>query len=307
VILREARDPVDPALAVILTSLLAGFIAARLRVFPDSTADAFNRFVVYVCLPAVVLRLVPKLAFDANLAVLVITPWVLLGVAAVLVTVVARACGFRREVLAVLLLCVPLGNTSFLGFPLVGALLGQDAVRFAVVYDQVGSFLILATYGLVVVARFSGDREPSARTILRRVATFPPFIALVVALLPLPHSDLADSVLKRIGDTLVPIAMFAVGLKLELRRPKDGAALAFGLGTKMLLFPLIGAGIARSFAAPESVTRVSVLESGMPPMITAGALAIAAGLAPELAAALVAYGVLLSLVTLPGIARLLFH
>jgi predicted permease len=40
----------------------------------------------------------------------------------------------------------------------------------------------------------------------------------------------------------------------------------------------------------------------MPPMITAGALATMAGLAPELAAALVGYGVLLALVVLPFIA-----
>ena len=38
----------------------------------------------------------------------------------------------------------------------------------------------------------------------------------------------------------------------------------------------------------------------MPTMITAGALAIAHNLAPRLAAALVGYGILLSLLTLPA-------
>jgi predicted permease len=37
----------------------------------------------------------------------------------------------------------------------------------------------------------------------------------------------------------------------------------------------------------------------MPSMVTAGALAISHGLAPRLAAAMVGYGVLLSLLTLP--------
>ena len=46
--------------------------------------------------------------------------------------------------------------------------------------------------------------------------------------------------------------------------------------------------------------QVSVLESAMPTMITAGALAIAHNLAPRLAAALVGYGILLSLLTLPA-------
>jgi len=40
-------------------------------------------------------------------------------------------------------------------------------------------------------------------------------------------------------------------------------------------------------------------------MITAGALAIAAGFAPELSAALVGYGLVISLVTLPLMAKLL--
>lgn len=298
----------DPALAVILTTLAAGHAAARLRALPENAADTLNRFVITVCLPALVLRLVPKLTFRPELAVLVVTPWLLLAIGAGLVTLAARTFAWRREVQGALLLCVPLGNTSFLGFPLVGALLGQDAVRFAVLYDQLGSFLIVATYGLVVVARFSGEDEPTARTIVRRVATFPPFVALVVALVPIAHPPLVDAVLGRIGDTLVPIAMFAVGLKLTLRRPKDAGALAFGLGTKMLVLPLLAAGIARAFpGVSPSVAHVAVLESGMPPMITAGALAVAAGLAPELSAGLVAYGVLLSLVTLPAIAHVLLR
>jgi predicted permease len=297
---------VDPALAVILTSLVAGYVAARLRVFPDNAADSFNRFVIYVCLPTVVLRLVPKLTLHRELAVLMVTPWVLLVLAAGFVTASARVFGWRREVHGALLLCVPLGNTSFLGFPLVSALLGPDAVRYAVLYDQVGSFLILATYGLVVVARFSDDgREPTLGAIARRVVTFPPFLALVAALLPVAHPEALDVVLGRIGDTLVPLAMFAVGLKLELRPPKDGGAFVFGLAMKMALLPLAAVGIAHGFHAPPAVANVAVLESGMPPMITAGALAVAAGLAPDLAAALVAYGVLVSLVTLPVIARLL--
>lgn len=45
--------------------------------------------------------------------------------------------------------------------------------------------------------------------------------------------------------------------------------------------------------------QVNVLESAMPTMITAAALAISHRLAPRLAATLVGYGILLSLVTLP--------
>ncbi len=136
-------------------------------------------------------------------------------------------------------------------------------------------------------------------------ATFPPFAALLVALIPFRHSAGLDFILKGLGDPLVPLAMFAVGLKLELRLPTEGAAFAFGLFVKMVLSPLVALLVAHVLGATGIAARVAILEAAMPPMITAGALAAFAGLAPELSAALVGYGVLGSLVTVPLWARLL--
>src|SRR6185312_7808371 len=116
-----------------------------------------------------------------SLVAVVLVPWVLLAVFAALVTIASRLFRLSRGVTGALLLCIPLGNTSFLGFPMVSALLGPDYVRYAVLYDQLGSFLILSTYGLFVVARYSGDTEPTPRAMALRVVKFPPFIALLVA------------------------------------------------------------------------------------------------------------------------------
>ena len=114
---------------------------------------------------------------------------------------------------------------------MIGALLGPDAIRYAVVYDQLGSFFALATYGLIVVARFSGGGAPSRlATACSALVKFPPFVALLLALLPFPHPALLDRRARAyLGDTLVPIAMFAVGLKLELRPPSELRAFAYGL------------------------------------------------------------------------------
>lgn len=292
------------AFALITICLLGGHAFARFRVVPRDAADTMNRFVIYVSLPAMVLRVVPALSWDPALAVLVVTPWIATAVGAAVVVAAARAFRFRSEVLAVLLLCAPLGNTSFLGFPMVGALLGPDAIRFAVLYDQFGSFLLLATYGLFVVARFSGGARPGVRAIVLRVIRFPPFIALVVALLPLPHPPVVDAVLEPLAKTLVPLALFAVGLKLELRLPRDRGALALGLVAKMALLPLVALGVTRAFGSPKGPAAVAILEAAMPPMITAGVLAVMADLAPELATDLVTYGIVVSFASLPLIAML---
>ena len=68
----------------------------------------------------------------------------------------------------------------------------------------------------------------------------------------------------------------------------------------MLVFPSLGWLLARSLGAHGLVLQVAVLETAMPTMITAGALLMAYGVAVELAAAFVSWGLILSLATVPA-------
>ena len=159
----------SPALFVIVALLVAGQVAARLEALPANAPDTLNRFALYVALPAQILLLVPKLTPKPELAVVALTPWLLLGLSIAMVLAAARVFRFREEVTSALLICVPLGNTSFLGFPMVLALLGEDAMPIAVVYDQLGSFVILSTYALIVVARRGGGENPTFASVVKRV------------------------------------------------------------------------------------------------------------------------------------------
>ena len=69
---------------------------------------------------------------------------------------------------------------------------------------------------------------------------------------------------------------------------------------KLLLMPLAVLAGCLALGLSGKAVQVSVFEAAMPPMITAGALAMMAGLAPRLIAALVGFGLLLSFVTLPA-------
>jgi predicted permease len=231
----------------------------------------------------------------------ILVPWILLLASAGLVLLAARLLRMNQAERAVLLLCVPLGNTSFLGYPLIEALLGSAALPYAVVYDQFGSFLILSTWGLWVLARYGGDESPTARTVMLKVLRFPPFIALLLALLVMPSEPPAwlARMLESLSDALLPMVTLAVGLQLRFRVPRDERApLAVGLLLKLLLLPLLAFGLCLLFGMPELMTHATVLESAMAPMITASALAISHRLAPGLAAALVGFGTPLSLLTL---------
>ncbi|HAV70589.1 MAG TPA: malate permease [Stenotrophomonas sp.] len=291
------------AFALILTMLGLGMAFSRLRALPDNTADVLNRIVLYVCLPAAVLMYVPRLHLDISLIGLVATPWLLMLCTLALVSLATRIFGFARDVHAVLLICVALANSSFIGYPMVRALLGDHALPYAVVYDQFGTFVLLSTFGLYVIARYSGDTPPTAAQILLRIARFPPLWALPFALTLMPEQPPTwiGTGLKQLADAMLPLVMLAVGFSLQLRLPLDELKpLGIGLLLKLVVMPALALPIAWAFGLQGTMLQTNVLESAMPTMITAAALAIAHRLAPRLAAALVGYGILLSLATLPA-------
>jgi predicted permease len=296
------------ALSFVLLMLALGYGCARLRLLPDNTSEVLNQFALYLCLPAAVLRFVPQLQFGTEVTLVALVPWLVLAISVVLLLPMAHWLQLRDDVRAVLLLCVPLGNTSFLGYPLTEALLGRVALPYAVIYDQFGSFLILTTWGLWVLARYGGDAKPTASMMLRKILRFPSFIALVFALtlMPADPPTLVANVLTKLSDTLLPIAVFAVGLGLRLRLPRDELApLGVGVALKLALLPAAVFAFMTLRDGASSAGQVMVFETAMPPMITAGALAISHRLAPSFAAALVGYGTVLSLLTLPLWAMLL--
>ena len=296
------------AFALILTMLALGMLFARLKALPGNAAETLNLVVLYVCLPAAVLIYVPRLHVDASLAGVIVTPWLLAVATVALVALAGRVFKFRRDETAVLLLCVALGNTSFIGYPMVRALLGEHALPYAVVYDQFGTFVLLSTFGLYVLAKYGGDAPPTARQILLRIAKFPPVWALLLGLTFMPEQppQWIAAALQKLADALLPLVMLAVGLSIQLKLPRDEVKpLAAGLLLKLLAMPALALPLGMLFGMRGGMLQVNVLESAMPTMITAGALAIAHNLAPRLAAALVGYGILLSLITLPAWAWLL--
>jgi len=235
-------------------------------------------------------------------------PWLLLAATVALVSLATRALKLRADEHAVLLLCVALGNSSFIGYPMVQALLGEHALPYAVVYDQFGIFVLLSTFGLYVLARYGGDAPPTLRTVAVRMLRFPPLWALLLGLTLMPATPPAwiAGGLQRLADALLPLVMLAVGLTIQLRLPRDEVKpLAVGLALRLLVLPALALPLSLAFGLRDDMLRANVLESAMPRMITAAALAISHQLAPRLAAALVGYGILLSLLTLPAWAWLL--
>ena len=142
---------------------------------------------------------------------------------------------------------------------------------------------------------------------LLRMLKFPPLLALIVGFTAMPEQPprWIASALQQLSDALLPLAMLTIGLSVKLALPRDELKpLATGLALKLAVMPALALLLVPLIGLHGDMARTTVLESAMPSMVTAGALAIAHNLAPRLAAAMVGYGLLLSLLTLPLWAQL---
>jgi predicted permease len=114
------------------------------------------------------------------------------------------------------------------------------------------------------------------------------------------YADWFTVLLKRLGDTLAPLALLSVGLQLRLGHLAEHKRnLALGLGFKLLLAPLaiylIYVGL---LGAHGEQIQVTLFEAAMPPMITAAIVASEHDLDPPLANLMVAVGLVISFVSL---------
>lgn len=285
---------------LILLALSIGYTLNRLRIFPESAATVLNQFVIYISLPAMVLLQVPKLTLSMDIVIPVIIAWAVMSLTAIITLFASRIFDFSKEVTGALLLVAVLTNSSFLGIPLINAYLGDEALPFILVYDQIGTFLALSTYGIFVVAYYSNKSEINAQGMAVKILTFPPFISLIIALffIGTPFPDVISKVLATLANTIVPVALVAVGLQLQLKLPgHEIKPFGIALFIKLIIAPVIALAIVKMAGWTNLAASVSVMEAGMAPMITAGAMASMSGLAPRLSSAIVGYGILISLFT----------
>ncbi len=286
---------------LLVLCLLAGVGLRKNGRFPAATPAALNGFVIHISLPALAILHIHNLKIDPSLALTAAMAWLLFGCAWALFAVTGRALKMDRRRIGALVLVAGLGNTSFVGLPMIEAYYGKEHLGAGIIADQLGTFMVLSTLGILVATLYSSG-SISPRQMARKIVLFPPFQAVVLALLlkPVAFPAWTVAILQKLGDTLTPLALFSVGFQLHFSGLKEVLKpLSAGLAYKLFLGPvLIYLLYVTILGATGTVTQITVFEAAMAPMITAGIIAVDHNLDPPLVAMLVGVGIPLSFVTL---------
>jgi predicted permease len=214
-----------------------------------------------------------------------------------------KSFGWSKKLIGCLVLTAGLGNTAFIGFPVIEALYGKEGLETAIIIDQPGSFVVLSTLGILVASYYSRGAA-SASMIVRKILFFPPFIGFSIAVLinifKYDFTQELQLVFQKLGATVTPIALIAVGLQLTFeRKSKHWQFLTLGLAFKLLIMPAFILILYRFVLGKSgTIIEISIMEAAMAPMITASILASTYGLKPKLSSMMIGFGIPISFLTL---------
>ncbi|MEB2783094.1 AEC family transporter [Algoriphagus persicinus] len=291
------------AFIAFLCLLLGLFLQKQSNLPQEKITKWVNAYLLNIVLPALALLYIPQIVPGWGLLLPISSAWFTFLLSWLIFGMLGKILKWDRQTTGCLVIVSGLANTSFMGFPVVEGLYGKEGLPIALLIDQGGSFLLVSSLAILVGSIYS-HKEGNLREIPLKILRFPPFgfllITIGMSIVGWKTPEFLIPLVSLIGKTMAPVAIFAIGLKFSI--DFDSLSSKFywlGMGYRLLLAPLMVWLIFRNFLPESSLEfKVTVLESGMAPMITGSIVAIQYDLKPKLATLLAGLGIPISVISI---------
>ncbi len=200
-----------------------------------------------------------------------------------------------------LILAAMVGNTGYLGFPVVLAVAGSQYFAWALFYDLLGSLFGTFGLGVILAARF-GDGVHQPGQILKVILVNPALWSFGFGLLfrQVQIPRFVEFSLDKFAWSIIALSLLLIGMRLsKLNSWQSLPQVSISLVIKMLLVPLIFGAALPLFGVTGAPARVILLQMAMPPAFGTLVIAETFNLDRDFAVTALAVGTMVLLVTLP--------
>lgn len=282
-----------------------GYLAKSLRMVGNKQSGILLGFLLNFALPAQIFNGIYHIELDFNLILILLTTLSCSLFGGIAMYIFAKKILKRERNTAVAMAFLSaLGNTLFLGVPLVYGALGQEYSNKAILYDQICTAIPLAVLTPLIMS-IGGKGAFTIRSVTIRLSSNPLFLALLAGLIfkfmPFSIDDWIFVPIKQLGACATPVALFAIGVQMSIGDIKtEWKNTSIVLFWGMIIVPaLVFALITLSHIEITNNWRMALLESAMPPLISSAAVIMRAGLNNKIAVSSIAFGIFASAFTIP--------
>jgi len=294
---------------VLFLLIIAGIGIKKLKIVTDHINDEISRLVINVCLPAFILS---SMDFDFSLDVLinsgmlVVLSFSIYGMSILIAKGLTKAVSVKGAARDVYEYVAVFPNCGFMGYPVLHAAFGEEAVFYAAIYNLSFSVLVWS-YGVFIMSRSHRDtaEKRSVFSIIKssvNPAMVAVFIGFMMFLTGIKLPGPIHQTVKMIGSTTTPLSMMFIGFILAEVHPKEllNDWRDFALTVhRLVILPLLVFVILRVIGITGITLIIPVVITAMPAAANSAIIASRYKSDFKLASKLIFITTLFSIITIP--------
>lgn len=257
----------------ILLLMAAGYIFAFFEKDKVQIEKALNKYLYYLGLPSLIIYKISGLdihTINLNFFLINVLPVILMMS---FIFILWKFSVFKSNFARALIILSTLGNTVYLGFPVINSILGEKAIGYAAIITSIHN-LVIFTAGFIFI-NFICEDEFSLKIFLSHIFKNLIFISSIIAVLISYFSISLPSILlnflSEISKTTLPISLFVIGValygsKINFNRIKE-IGIVFTM--KVLILPFIAAFFIYLLGESGLIFKAVFLEHTMPVAVLA--------------------------------------
>ena len=294
---------------ILLAIVIVGYVAGKLKYMGSDFDRRLSNIIIDITCPALILSStmggkLPDRSLILPLLGISLLTYVLLTIAA---WTLPRWLTKKSEDRGTVGFALMFGNVGFIGYPIVGAIFGHEAVFYAAILNVVNTLSVF-TAGVMLV---NGERQRMAfqSKILVSTPMISAYLAILIVALGIDNiPSVISQPITMIGGITVPGALLIIGSsmsRLSWRMMLGSGVVYVTTAFRLLILPLLLYVIFRAMGFDSLVVNINTLVIAMPVATYGTILCLRYGRDTALITEITFISTLLSVLTIPLVAQLL--
>lgn len=294
---------------ILLAIVIVGYVAGKLKYMGGDFDRRLSNIIIDITCPALILSStmggkLPDRSLILPLLGISLLTYVLLAIAA---WTLPRWLTKKSEDRGTVGFALMFGNVGFIGYPIVGAIFGHEAVFYAAILNVVNTLSVF-TVGVMLV---NGERQRMAfqSKILVSTPMISAYLAILIVALGIDNiPSVISQPITMIGGITVPGALLIIGSsmsRLSWRMMLGSGVVYVTTAFRLLILPLLLYVIFRAMGFDSLVVNINTLVIAMPVATYGTILCLRYGRDTALITEITFISTLLSVLTIPFVAQLL--
>lgn len=257
---------------VLFLSIALGFTARKFNIMTEESGKMLSRILISITLPCTIVASVvtrDTLPDQSTIGMIFLFSCLTFALILLIAFITPRLLRVQPEKRGVYNFMVTFGNTGFLGYPVLQAVFGSEAVLYGAIFNIPFNLLVF-TLGVIMLSKREGSIRDSLKESaqnLKNPSLFACIVAMALALLQVNNIGALGEAIDTIGTMTTPAALLIIGSSLAtvpIKPMITHGRIYLMAAFRLIVVPLCIWLVFSNFISDPLLLGVLVIVNGMP-------------------------------------------